>query len=160
MKVNVGCGNDIRKGWVNLDFRDEDGVDVVADITEGMPFKDGECDELLCQDVLEHFPLAMTDKILSEWARVLRKGGYITIEVPNMELNFKHWILGETKCLPGQNMTERFSEIVFGKQDYVGNFHYQLFDRSRFDEILPRNGFEVIEYYERGRALGVKARKV
>ena len=43
-------------------------------------------DEIVAQDILEHFPRARTQAILQEWRRVLRTGGRLHIRVPNMEV--------------------------------------------------------------------------
>lgn len=156
MKLNVGCGTDIREGWTNLDIRELPGVDIVCNMSEGIPLEDGSVDEILAQDILEHFPLDQTDQILSEWNRILRDHGYIRIEVPDLETQVKDWLCGKTVPIyEGQDPTERFSQIVYGKQDYPGNFHYQMFDRIRLSKILAKNGFEVEDFYVRGRALGV-----
>jgi len=81
-KLNLGCGSDIRKGWINLDSTALAGVDVVHDIEKlPLPFSNEEFDEILAQDVLEH----MTDyvPVLHDLHRILKKGGTLTIRVPH-----------------------------------------------------------------------------
>ena len=40
-KLNLGCGTDIKKGYINLDVAKLDGVDVVHDINRlPLPFKE------------------------------------------------------------------------------------------------------------------------
>ena len=36
-KVNLGSGRDIRKGWTNIDIKDWPGIDVIYDISKGIP---------------------------------------------------------------------------------------------------------------------------
>jgi ubiquinone/menaquinone biosynthesis C-methylase UbiE len=80
-KLNIGCGSDIRKGWVNLDSAKLPGVDVVHDINIlPLPFADNEFDEILCQDILEHVEYI---PVLREIWRMLRSGGFVTIRVPH-----------------------------------------------------------------------------
>ncbi len=80
-KLNVGCGRDIKNGWINLDSANIPGVDVVHDIEKlPLPFQDGEFDEILCQDVLEHIEYI---PVLKDLHRILRLGGKITIRVPH-----------------------------------------------------------------------------
>jgi len=38
-KLNLGCGNDIRQGYINLDVAKLDGVDVVWDYERDEVFK-------------------------------------------------------------------------------------------------------------------------
>ena len=80
-RLNVGCGKDIRAGWVNLDVTALPGVDVVHDIERlPLPFEDGEFDEIRCENVLEHVDYA---PVLKELYRILRPAGLLKIRVPH-----------------------------------------------------------------------------
>ncbi len=80
-RLNVGCGTNIRRGWVNLDFAKLPGVDIAHDIEKlPMPFSDNEFAEILCQDVLEHVEYV---PVLKDLYRVLSPEGTITIRVPH-----------------------------------------------------------------------------
>ena len=53
MKLNLGSGEDIRKGWVNADqFHSQ--ADVKMDFNKKFPFKDNTFDEVLMIHALEH----------------------------------------------------------------------------------------------------------
>jgi SAM-dependent methyltransferase len=80
-RVNLGCGTDIRPGWVNLDSAALPGVDVVHAIGDGpLPFDDASVDEVLAKDVLEHVELIPT---MQELHRVLRPGGRLHVIGPH-----------------------------------------------------------------------------
>lgn len=80
-KLNLGCGTDIREGWVNLDSAQIPGVNVVHDIEKlPLPFSSGEFDEILAQDVLEHVEYI---PVLKDLHRILKKGGKLVIRVPH-----------------------------------------------------------------------------
>ena len=55
-KLNLGCGDDHKKGWINCDIRKEVNPDVVVDLTKKLRFKDNSIDEVLMKHVLEHIP--------------------------------------------------------------------------------------------------------
>ena len=69
MKLNIGCGKDVRPGWVNLDSGADD-----------LPFQDASVDEVLASHVLEHVPDRAAAMV--EIARVLRRGGLLTVVAP------------------------------------------------------------------------------
>lgn len=80
-KLNLGCGNDIRKGWVNLDILNNKGVNVIHDLNKlPLPFNDNYFDYILCTDVLEHINYK---DLMSELHRILRKNGILRINVPH-----------------------------------------------------------------------------
>ena len=80
-RLNLGCGSDIKDGWVNLDWINLPGVNVVHDIEIlPLPFQDEEFDEILCQDILEHIEYIL---VLKDLYRILKKGGKLSIRVPH-----------------------------------------------------------------------------
>lgn len=80
-KLNIGCGNHILPGWVNLDISALPGVDVVHNIENlPLPFPDGKFEEVLCQDILEHVDYI---PVLREILRIMKKDGALTIRVPH-----------------------------------------------------------------------------
>jgi len=53
-KLNLGCGKDIRKGYINLDLKKLPGVDIVHNINKKFPFKTNSFDEIYASHILEH----------------------------------------------------------------------------------------------------------
>jgi len=81
MKLNLGCGRDIRKGYVNLDVAKLEGVDVVHNINEfPYPFKDNEFEEVYCKHVLEHVDDLIP--VMEELTRISKPVGKIKIIAP------------------------------------------------------------------------------
>lgn len=84
-KLNLGCGEDIRRGYINIDARHGPGVDLVLDITRKLPFADGSVGEVIAYDVLEHLIEADQEKLLVEIGRVLAKNGVLKVRMPDIE---------------------------------------------------------------------------
>ncbi|MDH5533116.1 MAG: glycosyltransferase [Candidatus Pacebacteria bacterium] len=91
IKINLGCGKDIRKDWINLDAIAKFKPDVVHDLHKPLPFKDNYADYILAQDILEHFTREDLDAVLSDIARVLKIGGTLEVRVPNLEDIFERF---------------------------------------------------------------------
>jgi len=80
-KLNLGCGRNIKKGWVNLDCANIPGVDVVHDIEKlPLPFNDEEFDKIFCEDILEHIEYI---PVLKDLYRILKPSGNVKIRVPH-----------------------------------------------------------------------------
>ena len=80
-KLHIGCGDDIKEGWINHDVANLPGVDVVHDLLSyPWPWADEEFTEIYMKDVLEHLP--DTIKTLEEIFRITKSGAKIYIAVP------------------------------------------------------------------------------
>jgi SAM-dependent methyltransferase len=80
-RLNLGCGTDIRPGYINLDIAALPGVDVVHDLgTLPLPFPDEMFEEINCKDILEHLDFI---PVVREIHRILRPGGRVIIEAPH-----------------------------------------------------------------------------
>ena len=158
--LNLGCGDRTFETYptkdyncINFDNRtDLRNVDIVGDVTELDMFEDGEFDYVLASDLIEHFPLVYTAAILTEWKRVLKKGCILEIRTPNMEFCVSHYIK-HRNC-------QHMSWMLFGGQDYQGNFHYVIFDRKWLKEIYTPLGFEEVSYEEESSNMIIKIKKV
>ncbi|MBV5347125.1 methyltransferase domain-containing protein [bacterium] len=147
--LNIGCGDrtyiEYPAGYecCNVDERRElRNVDVVCDVTNLSEFTNASFDYILASDILEHFPLKKTVDILREWCRVLKVGGNIEFRVPNLSAICNHYI--------GHGDATHVSWLLYGGQDYPGNFHYVCFNRKMLTELCEQVGLVAIEYREEG----------
>lgn len=80
-KINLGCGKDIKEGYINLDIRQLKGVNIVHDLNNyPWPFKNNSFDEVYCRDSIEH--LIDLHKAMTEIKRICRKNAVVRIIVP------------------------------------------------------------------------------
>ncbi|MFH1802088.1 MAG: methyltransferase domain-containing protein [archaeon] len=81
-KLNLGCGIDIRKGFINIDFEDIKGVDIVFDLNNvPYPFKDNQFEHIIMKNILEH--LNDPYKTMQEIHRISCKGAIVEIQTPH-----------------------------------------------------------------------------
>lgn len=117
VRINLGC-NDLKlKGFVNIDIDERVKPDLVAD-SLNLPYDNESVDEIYAGHLLEH--TTMNEGALKEWNRVLKKGGKITITVPDTEKSLESFNKGE--------MTLDFlNQVVYGADDRDEQNHHQLF---------------------------------
>jgi SAM-dependent methyltransferase len=86
-KLNLGCGDKILPGYINVDVAEArlgKKPDVLCDLRQLTPFEDQSVDEILSVHVVEHFWRWEVVDILKEWVRVLKPGGVMYLECPNL----------------------------------------------------------------------------
>jgi len=86
IKLNLGCGDKILPGYINVDAaaaRAGRIPDVIGDVRRLAHASDS-VDEVLAVHVVEHFWRWEVVDILKEWVRVLKPGGKMILECPNL----------------------------------------------------------------------------
>jgi SAM-dependent methyltransferase len=76
--LNLGSGpRTVRKDVVNVDIHPYESVSIIASLTN-LPFKDGDVDGFVCDNVLEH--VENPERAVSEMKRIMKVGavGYIS----------------------------------------------------------------------------------
>lgn len=88
IKLNLGGGNIHYPGFLSVDMYDRRSH-ILMDITNLKEFKDNTVTEIMASHVFEHLnPWNVLD-ILKEWMRVLKPGGKLSMEMPDIEKTFK-----------------------------------------------------------------------
>ncbi|WP_314587538.1 methyltransferase domain-containing protein [Paenibacillus terrigena] len=84
MKLNLGCGRDIKEGFVNLDYIPLPGVDVVADLERckdvPLPFEDNTFSDIIASHLIEHITNILS--LMQELHRITKPDGLILIKIP------------------------------------------------------------------------------
>lgn len=168
MKLNLGCGDDLREGYTNVDFRKTHPDVMQVDLSVfPWPFEDESVDEVMMLDFLEHFPYRQTEQILLECFRILQWKGTLIIQVPDgVHLAAALGGLGVYLCNRcGNEMRQRDESCsqcdqsaddiadaavgrLFGGQDYPGNWHQTVFTQRSLRLKAERNGFLLSSWQE------------
>lgn len=88
VKLNLGCGDKILSGYINVDTVSEragNRPDIICDVRNLDNFSDEYADEILAVHVVEHFWRWEVVSILKDWVRVLKPGGKLILECPNLK---------------------------------------------------------------------------
>ena len=112
MKLNIGCGKTYKEGFINIDAFDSTVADKIMPAND-LKFSSNSIDEIQSIQLIEHLGLFNAIYALSEWFRVLKPGGNLIIETPNLEKSFKNFINGDLETR--KNQSQRLSNRERGK---------------------------------------------
>jgi predicted SAM-dependent methyltransferase len=154
-RLNLGCGFDIKSGYLNVDFQDFHNPDLVADIRSLTMLPSDFYEEIIAQDCLEHLPRCDTVPTLKEWFRLLKAEGVLRLRVPNL--------IGLLRLLESANLVEaqeRLIQNLFGTQSYTGDWHFVGFTQLLLNHYLKEVGFSEVFFEVQDQWLfNVTARK-
>jgi len=140
MNLHLGCGKRFIPGFVHIDAIDYPHVDHVATIDNLSFLGDDSADLIYNCHVLEHFKRRDVSRVLKEWHRVLKPGGILRISVPDF-----------SQICEVYRRFQRLDLVVgpiFGRQDYLYNIHYNIFDEASLKSSLQDAGFTNIHRYD------------
>lgn len=161
MKLHLGCGTKRLEGWINIDSVAACGPDLLHDISRPLPYDDLTVDEVLAEDLLEHFDKYLRFVVFYEWVRVLKVGGKMTLQVPDFKkILFKYFKFGY----------DNFVDFIFGEnmwesRIYIGHFgnHKWGYSEKTLSAFVKLFGIEPVRTEKKGlnlRFTGEKKRHV
>lgn len=143
--INLGCGPTAMADWINVDMARGSHVDVVLDITTGLPFLDESCQAVICEHVIEHLTREHGLQLLKDCRRVLEPGGVVRISTPDAGLYLKSYA-GDGDFLrwamerrPAPTPLDRINMVM--REDgqhlwlYDGESLMRLFQDAGFSEV-------------------------
>jgi len=148
IRVNLGSGEKPVAGYLNIDMRELQDVDVVADVRR-LPFEPGSLAEIMSAHLVEHFRQHQLEvAILPYWRSLLRAGGVLRIVCPNWE--------EMARRLSNSEMSwDEFKVLTFGLQDYDGDDHFAMYTPATLERALRSAGFTDVEVVVEARQNGI-----
>jgi ubiquinone/menaquinone biosynthesis C-methylase UbiE len=145
VKLNLGCGLDIRDGYINIDIRKVHPKILVLDLEKELlkPFPDNSAEEIIAKDFIEHLSWRAVEAFLKDCYRVLKSGGRMYIQVPDLEAIAKKVILDPNFKYGELEGWKAISFWVYGAQDYETNLHKSGFTIPTLKKLLESIGFVV-----------------
>ena len=142
IKVNMGCGwRDFGKEWYHVDGGDYSHLDH-KDIFN-LPFEDETVDLIYASHVIEYFDREEVIDVLSEWCRVLKRGGILRIAVPNFQVLSR--LYTENKISLSQVLGPLYGKMNMGKEKI---YHRTTYDYEALNSLLSSLNMTKIEEYD------------
>lgn len=131
IKLNLGSGQrPFGEGWLNIDIREQGyKVDLISDIGSLPMFNDNSVDVICLHHVIEHIDIGELEGYITEWYRLLKPGGELSVFVPDISRIFAAWGQGRI------NTYIRNVNIYGAYQGYLSDLHRWGYDSA---ELIDR----------------------
>ena len=151
IRLNLGCGDDIKKEYLNIDAAKSNKNVIFMDIDKlKKKFSDLSVDEIYAKDVLEHVGFPTAKKWISDWSNLLKTNGIITIITPCLELIIEAYqkkIINEEKLnylLFAGVYWEQGKSYWDTEKTSKYDWHKVCFTRKSLTDLLTKNNFTII----------------
>jgi len=142
-RLNIGAGKRLLPGFINLDKHALEGIDIVADLEEPLPFEDNYFDLVVGSHSLEHvrnvFPL------MQELHRIAKPGAHGIFVVPYGSSDGADAIGHEWKFFPDQFVGFGQPYHVHSDEGYRGDWSLMQLDLHTTDYFTATDQVEAIK---------------
>ncbi len=147
--LDIGSGNRKGKnGWITIDLNK--GADIIHDLRKGIPLPENSVDRIYASHVLEHIPYRELIRLLSEIFRVLKKGGELSVSVPDASL-FINAYFNKERFQPEDgfykpavvdtgSLIDQINYVAYMDQE-----HKYLFDKENLINTLKKISFASVD---------------
>lgn len=136
-KVEIGSGKFPRKGYTHIDVEVSAKPDILGDFRT-MSFEN--LDEVMALHVLEHFDRKEGLEVLRQWYGWLKLGGKLIVETPDLERICQFFFIKPERLWADR---QHLNQSLYGSQEADWAFHRDGWWKEKFEEVLPKIGFEI-----------------
>ena len=143
MKLNIGAGGRRLPGYTGVDVVERPGADIVAP-AHAIPLADAVAEEVMAIHLVEHLLPWDLKTALAEWHRLLRPGGMLVLEMPDLVKCCKNIIDGRMKG--GKHPDQLGMWGLFGDNRYEDPYmlHRWAYTFATLSPLVEAAGFRKI----------------
>jgi len=105
MRLHIGCGPRVLDDWTNIDVQRHPDAPRDPEIlahAKSVPLGDATAVTIMAIHLWEHFYRWECEEVIREWRRLLRPGGNLILELPDLEKCCRNILEGYEGKHPGQ----------------------------------------------------------
>lgn len=161
LMLHIGCGDVYFEGWINIDISSKK-ADINHDIRTPLPYDENTVDFIYNEHFIEHLTVQDGLQVLSDFNRVLKKGGVLRIATPNLDyVMFKYfffwkrqdwikkyncgWIKTKAEMI-NISFREWGHQYLYNKEELerrlresgFNNIYKQKFNKSKYPDLRNR----------------------
>jgi SAM-dependent methyltransferase len=140
-RLNWGCGTHTAPGWINSDVKEGPGIDLSADIRQGLPLATASVDYAVSVHALPEIPHPDLVPVLEELRRVLRPDGVLRLCLPDIERAIAAYQRGDRSffLIPDEDAGTLGGKFVTQLSWY--GYSRSFFTHDHVEELLAKAGF-------------------
>jgi hypothetical protein len=144
MRLNLGCGEDIRPGYLNVDLKKRDGVDLVANVLT-LSFPPQSFTDIFMGDIIEHLYLPQAGKLLRNCYEWLKPQGTLMIHGPNLPFLANKLADGGdyNDLVHFEALKWLYGITPAGESDSPFMIHYWNYSKESLSHLLREVGFRI-----------------
>jgi predicted SAM-dependent methyltransferase len=136
MRLNLGCGKHYKEGFINIDAFDATVADTLMSVGD-LAFQSNSVDAIEACQLIEHLGYLHAISALAEWFRVLKPGGTLLIETPDLDSSMKQYVHGN------HDAKKEILTWIYGVES-PGMEHRLCFPKVLLKNLLKKSGFTEI----------------
>lgn len=140
MKLNLGCGRDLREGWVNVDLYHSEAENHDA---RSLPYENAT--HILAKHLLEHFDQTNALDALRHWCQILIPEGTVEVIVPDLKDACGKIVEHGKDFAYGDEWWMTAHHMIFGAGWAPGEYHHCGWTEETLKQALIFAGFKKIE---------------
>ena len=148
LRLNVGCGRNIKPGWINIDL--ETDAEFHLDVRRDLPFADASASIIYSEHFFEHLEFSDAQKFLREALRVLRPGGVFSVVVPDASSVLKAYVNSDYELLKHlARFGPEFADTPMHQVNHAfrqWSEHKYMYDFETLSSVLIKAGFATAEH--------------
>lgn len=143
-RLNWGCGAEGEPGWTNSDVKTGPGIQLPADIRDGLPVPDHSFDYAVSVHALPELPYPDLVPALAELHRVLEPGGTLRLVPPDLDRGVDAYRRGDAGYFeipddvarsPGARLCIQLTWFGYSRSVFTWDFIRELLERAGFVRI-------------------------
>lgn len=143
MKLNLGCGPDIKEDYVNIDTCPLDSRVIQQDI-RNLSYEEESIDEIYAKDIIEHMSLNDFKIAIKNWSKICKSGAKLFIQTICWDTIIQAYYANVWDL-------ETVNYMLFAGHNWVDgisrneDFHKSVYSFNLLKQILLENEFEISE---------------
>jgi SAM-dependent methyltransferase len=133
--VDLGCGFRKKPGAIGLDIARLPQVDILADVTRTLPFRDSSVDEVVASHLIEHVDNVMD--LMAEIWRICKPDALVYFRFPHASTPFVVWVD------PTHRRGVLLATFDYFDPDTLNGYLFNYYQRAKFRIVRKKLSFNL-----------------